>query len=304
MWANDGKFGGESGGKHAYHNDENRKRIGREKRVSGLKPKDLCMAPHRLAIALQDAGWWVRSSNVWAKPNGMPESTKDRPTAAHEYVFQLTKSETYYYGYEDVKLPTVPVSVGRLERAMRANLDGGAFVISGGGYAPPGQTPHQGARRTDKQRGHGHGPGNRRYAGFNDRWDAKESAGDAADTAALRSVWWLPTASFPEAHFAVMPDELAALCVLAGCPVGGTVLDPFGGSGTVGLVADRLQRNAILIDLDPANAPMSEGRIMREAPLFAELSRAIETLNAMPVPARTAEELRMLAELNRKETAA
>lgn len=237
----------------------------------GLKPKDLVGVPWMLAFALRGDGWWLRSANVWAKPNGMPESTRDRPTVGHEYVFQLSKSERYYYGYDDVRLPPVPESVRRLARAMRGNLDAGGFVMSGGGYAPPGQPPHQGARRSDKQRGH-----SRRHAGFNDRWDAMERAQQQADGAALRSVWWISPGGFDEAHFATMPEELAALLVLAGCPVGGTVLDPFSGAGTTALVADRLQRNAIGIELNPEYVAMSEGRINRDRGGLLDIMEAAE----------------------------
>lgn len=239
-------------------------------RQAGLKPKDLIGVPWMVAFALRADGWWLRGDQVWAKANGMPESTKDRPCRAHEFVFLLTKSESYFYGYDAVKLPAVPQSVERLGRAMRGRLDDdheGALVVSGGGYAPQGQPPHQGARRTDKQRGH-----SRRHAGFNDRWDAMSRAEQMGSGAALRSVWWISPAQFPEKHFAVMPNEVAATCILAGCPAGGTVLDPFGGAGTTGLVADRLGRNAILIELNPEYADLARRRLASDAGLFAEVS--------------------------------
>lgn len=250
--ANTGKHSKDANGKVPSWEGVRRKWKG----ADGCKPKDLIGVPWMMAFAIRADGWWLRSANVWAKPNGMPESTRDRPTVAHEYVFQFTKSADYYYGYDDVRLPPVPESVARLARAMRHDLDSDGFVISGGGYAPPGQPPHQGARKTDKQRGH-----SRRHAGFNDRWDAKQKAEQQSDGAALRSVWWIAPGGFADAHFATMPEELAALLVLAGCPKGGTVLDPFGGAGTTALVADRLQRNAILIELNPEYAAMAERRI-------------------------------------------
>jgi len=241
------------------------------KAPEGLKPKDLVGIPWMTAFALRADGWWLRSANVWAKPNGMPESQRDRPVVGHEYVFQLAKSERYYYGYDDVRLPPVPESVGRLARAMRNDLDSNGFVMSGGGYAPPGQTPHQGARKSDKQRGH-----SRRHAGFNDRWDAMERAEQQSDGAALRSVWWLSPGGFPEAHFATMPEELAALLVQAGCPKGGTVLDPFSGAGTTALVADRLGRNAIGIELNSEYVAMSEKRINADRGGLLDLMEAGE----------------------------
>jgi DNA modification methylase len=245
-------------------------------RTPGLKPKDLVGVPWRVAFALQADGWWLRSANVWAKPNGMPESTRDRPVVAHEHVFQLSRSERYFYDYEAVKLPPVPESVERLARSMRQHLDGpddpeaNGLVVSGGGYAPPGQPPHKGARRSDKQRGH-----SRRHNGFNDRWDALSVAEQQANGAALRSVWWISPGGFPDAHFAVMPEELASVCILAGCPKGGVVLDPFGGAGTTGLVADRLGRDAILIELNPEYAAMAERRIKNDSALFSDVRREV-----------------------------
>lgn len=217
-----------------------------------------------LAFALRAGGWYWRQCNIWAKANGMTESCVDRTTVAHEYVLHLTKSADYWYDSEATRLPAVPETVSRLERAMRDKLANGSFVISGAGYQPPGQPPHQGAYRTDKQRGH-----SRRHAGFNDRWDAMSPAEQQEKGAQLRSVWWLPTANYAEGHFAVMPEEMAALCVLAGCPAGGTVLDPFCGAGTTLLAADTLGRHAIGIELNPEYARMAEGRC--RAPGFAFL---------------------------------
>jgi DNA modification methylase len=256
-WAASGQGGGAQSKEHAYGSvpDAAKSREWR-KPPHGYKDKDLLGLPWMLAFALRADGWWLRQCNIWAKPNGMPESTRDRTTTAHEYVLHLTKSAEYWYDSAATRLPAVPESVGRLERAMRASLDAGAFVISGSGYEPPGQPPHQGARRTDKQRGH-----TRRHAGFNDRWDAMSRAEQQGKGSQLRSVWWLPTANFAEGHFAVMPEELAAICVLAGCPAGGTVLDPFAGAGTTLMVADHLGRDAIGIELNPAFAAMAERRV-------------------------------------------
>lgn len=265
-WASGGNGGG---GKATKYGSVPSDTAGWRQPPTGYKDKDLVGIPFMLAFALRADGWWFRQVNVWAKTNGMTESTIDRTTIAHEYVLHLTKSADYWYDSAATRLPAVPESVGRLERAMRANLDAGGFVMSGGGYKPPGQTPHQGARRTDKQRGH-----SRRHAGFNDRWDALSKEEQQAQGAQLRSVWWLPTANYPESHFAVMPEEMAAVCILAGCPKGGTVLDPFGGAGTTGLVADRLGRDAILIEINPAYAAMARRRIEADAGMFASVEAA------------------------------
>jgi DNA modification methylase len=275
-----------------------------------LKRKDLMGIPWRVAFALQADGWYLRNDIIWAKASGMPESTNDRATRAHEYIFHISKSEHYYYGYDDLRLPPVPDSVTRLARAMRDRLegDGPSLVVSGGGYAPVGQPPHAGARKRDKQRGH-----SRRDAGFNDRWDAMEKQQQQQNGAALRTVWWVAPggyndefclkcrAFYPSAvlgdlrteraerqgrkvtlrfcrcgscdgwlsHFAVMPAEVAAACILAGAPPhGGVVLDPFAGAGTTGLVADRLQRDAILIEINPDYAEMAAHRIRASHPML------------------------------------
>ena len=195
-----------------------------------LKPKDLCMVSNRLAIALQEDGWWVRSEIIWAKPNPMPESIRDRPTSSHEKLWLLTKAERYYYDAEGVAEQTL--------RPEEAKWAGGAGGIHSGEAHIGTRTKVFGA---DPQRRN------------------------------LRNVWTIATAPFPQAHFATFPPALVEPCIKAGCPAGGTVLDPFGGAGTVGLVADRLQRNAILIELNPQYAEMAEQRIRGEAPLLAEV---------------------------------
>lgn len=267
-WAASGNGGGGS------YMDERKSRAWKHAAVArgwraappGYKRKDLIGLPFMLAFAMRGDGWYWRSTEIWAKANGMPESVRDRPVIAHEYVLQFSKGEDYFFDPDAVRLPAVPESVGRLERAMRGALDAGNFVMSGGGYAPAGQAPHSGARRSDKQRGH-----SRRHAGFNDRWDAMPRTEQQARGAMLRSVWWLPVANSTEEHFAVMPDELAAAMILSACPSGGTVLDPFFGVGTTGLVADRLGRHCIGIELDPANVERARTRIRRDATLLAEV---------------------------------
>lgn len=250
-----------TGGIHAERRDDSGARI-----VAGgyLKPKDLCMIPNRLAIALQDDGWWVRSEIIWHKPNPMPESVTDRPATAHEKVWLLSKSARYWYDAQAVRRPIAPGSVDRYAQ----NIDGqeGSHRANGGAKTN-GTMKAVGGPHRDKQRGHG-----RRHAGFNDRWDAMPKDEQQANGANLRNVWTIATAPFSEAHFATFPPTLAETCIKAGCPLNGTVLDPFGGSGTTGLVADRLGRNAILIELNPDYAAMAERRITDDAGMFAEVS--------------------------------
>lgn len=224
-----------------------------------LKPKDLCMIPNRLAIALQDDGWWVRSEIIWHKPNPMPESITDRPAVSHEKVWLLSKSARYWYDAEAVRTEA---------KAPYSKMPDG-WDTGPGGHGSFHRRGREKGRRSDKQRGHG-----RRHAGFNERWDQMSTAEQMANGANLRNVWTIATRPFKQAHFATFPPELAEICIKAGCPEGGTVLDPFGGAGTTGLVADRLQRDAILIELNPEYLEMARERIAADAGFFGSVEVA------------------------------
>lgn len=229
---------------------EHEYRAFRVRPACALKPKDLMMIPARVAIALQDAGWYLRSDIIWHKPNPMPESVTDRPTKAHEYLFLLSRSERYFYDSEAIK-----------ETGTYAGPNGQQKSPHAQGFGR--RTKDQEADRQDKQRGHG-----RRHAGFNDRWDAKERSEQCSVMRNKRDVWTIATHPFPDAHFAVMPTALVEPCVLAGCPAAGTVLDPFAGSGTVGVVALRHDRSFIGIELNAEYATMARRRIEQDAPMF------------------------------------
>lgn len=255
-YANDTKWGGSSGGKHvsALHGNSG---VGRGKRATGLKPKDLVGIPWTVAFALRADGWYLRSDIIWSKPNPMPESVQDRPTKAHEYIFLLTKQERYVYDAAAIREPQKEVSIARVERANT-------------GTHAPGQTPHRGIagpreRRTDKPRGHG-----RRHAGFNDRWDAMEKDQQQEAGANKRSVWTVATQPYPDAHFATYPEALITPCILAGSRPGDTVLDPFTGSGTTGAVAVAHGRHFVGCELNPAYVTLARRRIGAVAPLFAQ----------------------------------
>jgi len=225
--------------------------VGRIGTPEGLKTKDLVMVPNRFAIAMQEWGWWVRSEIIWAKPNPMPESIKDRPATSHEKIFMFTKEGRYEYDAQAVR-------VGRKSDEDANGFRGGSYV---GGK--PGARTAVGNKKTDKQRGH-----SRPHAGFNDRWDAMSKEEQQSNGRNLRNyepapvqVWEIATRPFKEAHFATFPPELVERCLKAGCPQGGKVLDPFGGAGTTGLVADRLQMDATLIELNPEYADIAIKRI-------------------------------------------
>ena len=229
-----------------------------------LKNKDLMMVPARLAIALQDDGWWLRSDVIWHKPNPMPESVTDRPTCAHEHIFLLTKSARYFYDADAVREPLAASSVSRLSQDVDSQI--GSDRANGGAKT---NGTMKAVARVDKQRGHG-----RRHDGFNDRWDAMAKAEQQTNGANLRNVWSIATMPFKDAHFATFPPEIPRRCIKAGCPAGGTVLDPFLGSGTTLLVADQLGRAGIGIELNPEYALMAENRIRNDAPMFADVEVA------------------------------
>jgi DNA modification methylase len=228
-----------------------------------LKPKDLCMIPNRFAIALQDDGWWVRSEIIWHKPNPMPESVSDRPSGCHEKIWLLTKSERYAYDAEAVLQPVTGNTHARVAQDVAAQI---GSARANGGKKTNGNM--KAVVRSPKIQAAGSGVKN------------NSSFIDAVALTVLqrnlRNVWTVPTAAFSEAHFATFPPALIEPCIKAGCPVGGVVLDPFGGAGTTGLVADRLGRDAILIELNPEYSAMAERRISNDAGMFADVERAAE----------------------------
>jgi len=265
-YANDGKWGGSSSGVMAK-DLHGKTGVGRGKRKTGLKPKDLMMMPARVVLALQEDGWWLRSEIVWAKPNPMPESVVDRPTSSHEKLFLLTRSERYFYDADAVREP----AIGQNEHDL-----------TGPGYSAPGQSRQAGSRKR------GVPPRHAQYES-SDR-ASLDGVGRGAGRN-LRNVWTIATSPFQEAHFATFPPELPERCIKAGCPAGGTVLDPFGGAGTTALVADRLKRHAILIELNPDYAEIARKRLEHDAGMFAQTTMSLlggtahdhPTAEAMPI---------------------
>jgi DNA modification methylase len=204
--------------------------------IEGLKPKDLVGMPWRVAFALQADGWYLRSDVIWSKPNPMPESVTDRPTKSHEYIFLFSKSERYFYDAKAIAEPCVCTN-------LRNFTDGGK----------------------DKQRGHG-----KRHAGFNGRYSERlHKEGGVPTTRNRRDVWEVATKPFPEAHFATFPEDLIKPCVLSGCPPGGTVLDPFFGSGTTGAVARANDCNCIGIELNSDYIEIAKRRLCQDVMSFS-----------------------------------
>lgn len=225
---------------------------------AGYKDKDLVGIPWMFALAARADGWFLRQCNIWAKPNCMPESVTDRSTVAHEYVFHLTKNNDYWYDAEAARTPAAPSSETRLAQDVEAQE--GSERANGGAKTNGPMKAVKRKYNTNKDR---------RDGGY--AWDAAERAAQRENGANLRSVWWISPAQYREGHYAVMPDTLAEICIAAGCPKNGTVLDPFGGAGTTGLVADRMGRDAVLIELNPEYAEMAKRRITNDSPLFAEV---------------------------------
>jgi DNA modification methylase len=193
--------------------------------VADVKAKELVGIPWRLALALSADGWYLRQDIIWAKPNVMPESVRDRCTKSHEYVFLLTKSPKYFYDNVAIKEPVSEVSLKRAQSGWKSDRPSAKV-----------------------------GPGGIDVEKMGTRFVNPEGRNK-------RDVWFIPTASFKGAHFAVMPERLVEPCILAGCPEGGVVLDPFFGSGTVGVVATKHNRKYIGIELNPEYIEIAKKRL-------------------------------------------
>jgi site-specific DNA-methyltransferase (cytosine-N4-specific) len=240
--------------------------------------KSLAGIPWRVAFAMQAAGWCLRSEVIWAKSDPMPESATDRPTRAHEQVFLLTRRRRYFYDADAVREPYTSRPQQRLTptsrqpgAAARAAEGGQNPSCQGGqqGYPPPqletldgstGEAPRgmDGRRKTTVRKANGslqHRDG--------ERWPNPAGRN-------LRSVWDISTQPYLGAHFATFPEALARRCILAGCPEGGLVLDPFLGSGTTALVARKLGRRCVGIELSADYAVLAAHRL-QQLSLLAEL---------------------------------
>jgi DNA modification methylase len=266
-----------------------------------LKPKDLVMIPNRIAIALQDDGWWIRSEIIWHKPNPMPESVRDRPTSAHEKIWLITKNKKYYYNADAIREPCTESTKQRYKSGWKGNEE--RDYVSG-------------------KQNH-----------FSKYIGTEKSKQDALKGRNRRNVWTITTKPFRDAHFATFPKDLIEPCIKAGCPekvcvecgkpqvkefyrkekynpgygnqhtpkgthkkIGGVyqkwleknppkttikpscdcnadfkpgvVFDPFGGSGTTGIVAKSLNRKSIIIELNPEYIKIAKKRIEKELGLF------------------------------------
>lgn len=203
--------------------------------ITGLKPKDLVGIPWRVAFALQADGWWLRQDIIWHKPNPMPESVTDRCTKSHEYIFLLSKQERYYYDLDAIREPSESSDprVARDSRTFAGRVQRNDDIEKFGTTRGRTNQPccHAGGRNK-------------------------------------RDVWTVNSQPFPEAHFATFPPDLIRPCILAGCPAGGTVLDPFSGAATTSLVAKENGRLSVGIELNEEYLEISKRRLSQEVLAF------------------------------------
>ena len=193
----------------------------------GLKPKNLVGIPWMVAFALQSDGWYLRSDIIWSKPNPKPESATDRPTNSHEHIFLLSLNRRYYY---DGSAIAEPAKMSSWATKLRME----------------GKRERQGPKMEGKE------------------WRGQLTTASDPTTRNRRSVWDVPTKPFKGAHFAVFPLELIKPCILAGSPVGGEVLDPFGGSGTTAKACKDTTRKCVSIELNKKYLDIQVKRLSQE----------------------------------------
>lgn len=203
-----------------------------------MKSKDLIGIPWMLAFALRADGWYLRQDIIWHKPNCMPESVRDRCTRSHEYIFLLTKSLRYYFDADAIREPNKTAERQGPRRSYRLGT-ASSYSVDGGHISQSGS-----------------------FAGLPLNPKGKNK----------RDVWTICTGGFKGAHFAVFPEKLAEPCILAGCPEGGVVMDPFMGSGTTGVVAKRLRRRFIGIDINAEYVNMASERIEKASVQYEQMT--------------------------------
>lgn len=235
LWINIGDSYATRAGKNPPTNTRNKNGHTEKKPPIGYKCKDLIGIPWMLAFALRADGWYLRQDIIWHKTRCMPESVRDRCVKSHEYLFLLSKEPHYYFDIKSIQEAAKPES----EKRYRSAFMSGEKEKAGCGRkeSPPntaGIKPFTGKRNK-------------------------------------RDVWSIPTGHFTGAHFAVFPEKLVEPCILAGCPEGGTVLDPFAGSGTTGVVAKRMGRDFIGVEINPEYCMMANGRISAAEPNIDQL---------------------------------
>lgn len=264
LWLNIGDSysggGNAGGGKRGHGAARPRRNTAGHYDRCGIGPKNLLGIPWRVAFALQATGWVLRKDVVWHKPNAMPESVVDRPSSSKEYLFLFSKGPRYWFNLDAIKQPLAYPELadgsrvfGGVNKGSAAGVDATARRRGGSSWgARPDPTNYPGGVPPQPRRA---ATGGRHLATSDGR-----NPGD---------VWSIATQPFPEAHFAVMAPDLADKCAAAGCPPGGTVLDPFSGVGTTGMVAGRRGCRYIGVDLSRESLDLSLRTRLAQAPLLA-----------------------------------
>ena len=239
-------YAGSGGGKGQYMDPKYPKgRNGQNpsitQKVLGYKSKDLMGIPWRLAFALREDGWYLRSDIIWHKENAMPEACRDRPTRSYEHVFLLSKSPRYYYDYEQMAEPMKEVSK---KRYVRGRSEDNKYLKEDAGIS---------VQKINKARKYG------QYKGDN-----------IPQFRNKRDIWTINTVSFRGNHYAAFPPKLAEICMIAGCPKGGIILDPFIGSGVTGFVSLFHNRKYIGIELNEDYVRLARKRIESEVKQFGK----------------------------------
>lgn len=230
-----------------YPNGRNVQNTSITQNISGYKSKDLMGIPWRLALLLREDGWYLRSDIIWHKENAMPESCKDRPTRSYEHIFLLSKSPKYYYDYEQIAEPMKESSKKRYTRGRKAD---NKYLKENSGAK---------IQKINKARRYGE------YRGDN-----------IPQFRNKRDIWTINTVSFRGEHYATFPPKLAEICMIAGCPKGGIILDPFIGSGTVGFVALMQDRKYIGIELNERYCKLARKRVEMEVNSLNEKANEIQ----------------------------
>lgn len=247
-----------SNGQSYDDNEVQRKRAGGKN--GSLKPKDIIGIPWRVAFALQADGWYLRQDIIWAKPNPMPESVTDRCTKSHEYIFLLSKSPKYYFDNEAIREPNANPERTNYTPGSRSNGENKdhndndfAERVKAKTLRPYGVTRNRALAYDSKENA---------MRGIPEPIaESEHELPNPSSGRNKRSVWTVTTKPFKEAHFATFPEALIEPMVLAGCPKGGVVLDPFFGAGTTGVIAKKLGRNYLGIELNPEYIKIAEKRI-------------------------------------------
>lgn len=256
LWLNigDSYAGSGKGGQSKEKRSENWQPLyGKYFRSDKIKPKDLIGIPFILVLALRDYGWYWRDTIIWHKPNPMPESVNDRCTKSHEYIFLLSRSGKYYYDLESILKDASVNTHSRLSQDIEKQI--GSTRANGG-------ERHNGNMKATGRKLSKPGVGIKNNTSFDSYMAIMPLKVNK------RSVWTIPTQSYSDAHFATFPEELIVDCIKAGCREDGIVLDPFMGAGTTALVARKLNRNFIGIELNPDYIKIAEKRLRKELGLF------------------------------------